>query len=94
MLGRVSDPLISLVLGIAIGAPAALLPHAAKSGLRAASTALTAGLANPVLSLLEDLLAVVLFVLTVVLPLLALLLVAGLTFFVLRRLRRRSRAAA
>ncbi|HLA79966.1 MAG TPA: DUF4126 domain-containing protein [Vicinamibacteria bacterium] len=94
MLGRVSDPLISLVLGIAIGAPAALLPHAAKSGLRAASTALTAGLANPVLSLLEDLLAVLLFVLTVVLPLLALLLVAGLTFFVLRRLRRRSRAAA
>ena len=53
-----------------------------------------AGLANPVLSLLEDLLAVLLFVLTVVLPLLALLLVAGLTFFVLRRLRRRSRAAA
>ncbi len=94
MLGRVSDPLVALVLGIALGAPTALLPHAAKSGLRAASTAMTAGLANPVLSLLEDMLAVLLFVITVVLPLLALLLVAGLSFFVVRRLRRRSPATA
>lgn len=35
-----------------------------------------------------------LFAITVVLPLLALLLVAGLTFFVLRRLRRRAPATA
>jgi hypothetical protein len=94
MLGRVADPLSALVLGVALGAPTALLPHAAKSGLRAASTAMTAGLANPVLSLLEDVVALLLFAITVVLPLLALLLVAGLTFFVLRRLRRRAAATA
>ena len=94
MLGRVSDPLTALVLGVAVGAPTALLPHAAKTGLRLASSSFSAGLANPVLSLLEDLLALVLFVITVVLPMLALLLVAGLTFFVLRRLRRRPLATA
>ena len=94
MLGRVSDPLTALVLGVAVGAPTALLPHAAKTGLRLASSAFTAGLANPVLSLLEDLLTLALFVITVVLPMLALLLVAGLTFFVLRRLRRRPLATA
>lgn len=38
--------------------------------------------------------ALLLFAITVVLPLLALLLVAGLTFFVLRRLRRRAPATA
>lgn len=94
MLGRVSDPLTALVLGVAVGAPTALLPHAAKTGLRLASSSFSAGLANPVLSLLEDLLTLALFVITVVLPMLALLLVAGLTFFVLRRLRRRPLATA
>ena len=33
-----SDPLTALVLGTAVGAPAALVPHAAKTALRAAST--------------------------------------------------------
>lgn len=94
MLGRVSDPLMAVVLGVALGAPAALVPHAAKTSLRLASSSFSAGLANPVLSLLEDLLTLVLFVITVVLPILALLLLAGLTFFVLRRLRRRSLATA
>ena len=54
VLWPVSDPLTALALGVAVGAPTALLPHAAKSMLRAASTALTAGLANPLISLLED----------------------------------------
>lgn len=94
MLGRVSDPLVSMVLGVALGVPTALLPHAAKSGLRAASTAMTAGLANPLLSLLEDMMALLLFLITVILPLLALVLVAGLTFFVWRRFRSRSPAIA
>src|SRR5512138_341258 len=65
VLGTVSDPLTSLVLGTVVGAPSALVPHAAKSALRAASTAATGGLANPVLSLLEDVLSVLTFVLAV-----------------------------
>jgi len=90
---QISDPLTALALGVAVGAPSALVPHAAKSLLRAGSTALTGGLANPVLSLLEDLAALALFILAVVLPVLVaagLLLVALL---VVRRLARRPPSA-
>jgi hypothetical protein len=55
---KVSDPLTALALGAAVGTPAALVPHAAKSVLRAASTTFTAGLANPLLSFMEDALTV------------------------------------
>lgn len=66
--GTVSDPLTSVVLGVAVGAPTALVPHAAKSLFRAASTALTGGLANPLISLLEDVVAIALFALAVLVP--------------------------
>jgi len=90
---QISDPLTAMALGVAVGAPSALVPHAAKSLLRAGSTALTGGLANPVLSLVEDVAAVVLFILAVVVPV---LLAAGLllvAFLVVRRLARRSPSA-
>jgi hypothetical protein len=90
---QISDPLTAIALGVAVGAPSALVPHAAKSLLRAGSTALTGGLANPVLSLLEDVAAVALFVLAVVVPVLVaagLLLVA---FLIVRRLARRPPSA-
>jgi hypothetical protein len=89
VLWKVSDPLTAMVLGAAVGAPAAMVPHAAKSVLRAASTTLTAGVANPVLSFLEDVLTVTLFVLAIVVPLLVAALTAALAFLVLRRLQRR-----
>ncbi len=90
VLGTVSDPLTSVVLGTAVGAPTALVPHAAKSALRVASSAATAGLANPLLSLLEDLIAVVTFVLAVLAPLLVVA-ALGLTLFLAARwLRRRA----
>jgi Domain of unknown function (DUF4126) len=92
-LGTVTDPLTAIVLGVVVGAPSSLIPHAAKSAVRAVSTAMTAGLGNPVLSLAEDLLVVCLVLLAVFLPLLVLagLLLTGL--LVARRLRR-PRAAA
>jgi hypothetical protein len=90
----VSDPLTALALGTAVGAPSALVPHAAKSTLRVASTAFTGGLANPLLSFLEDAAALVMFVVTVVVPLLAAALVAVTAFFVVRALRRRTSAGA
>lgn len=68
VLGRVSDPLTAWVLGIVVGAPTSFVPHVAKSGLRLASTALTAGFANPLVSLVEDVSTVVLVVLAVVAP--------------------------
>jgi hypothetical protein len=73
-LGQVTDPLHALALGAAVGAPAALVPHAAKAGLRAASTAFTGGLANPLLSFGEDVVTLLLFALAVLVPLAVVLL--------------------
>jgi len=90
---EVRDPLTALAVGVAVGAPSALVPHAAKSLLRAGSTALTGGRANLVLSLLEDVATVALFVLSVVVPVLVaagLLLVA---FLIVRRFARRPPSA-
>ncbi len=93
VLGTVSDPLTAVVLGTAVGAPSALVPHAAKSALRAASTATTGGLANPLISLAEDGLSLLTFVLAVLVPLLVVVLL-GLTLFLASRwLRRRRRTA-
>jgi len=93
VLGTVSDPLTSIVLGTAVGAPSALVPHAAKSALRAASTATTGGLANPVLSFIEDGISIALFVLAVLVPLLVVVLL-GLTLYLASRWLRRRRAPA
>lgn len=81
---QIKDPLIALAVGVIVGAPTALAPHAAKSALRAASSATTAGIANPVISLIEDGLAVALFVLVVVLPILSLAFVALTVWLFLR----------
>jgi len=89
VLGTVSDPLTALVLGTAVGAPSALVPHAAKAALRTVSTTLTGGLANPVLSFLEDALSLVTFVLAVLVPVLVVVLMAITLFIALRLLRRR-----
>ena len=90
---KIEDPLVALAMGVAVGAPAALVPHAAKSVLRAASTTFTGGLANPVISVAEDVLAVGMFVLTVIVPLVAALLLLAVAVFVVRRLARRSAPA-
>ncbi len=90
VLGTVSDPLTALVLGTAVGAPAALVPHVAKSALRMVSTTLTGGLANPFLSLLEDAIAILTFVLAILVPVLVVLLLAVTLFIALRLLRRRA----
>ena len=89
VIGVVSDPLTALALGTAVGAPAALVPHAAKSALRAASSTLTGGLANPVLSLIEDGLALVLFALAVLVPLVVVGLLGLALVLVVRRFRHR-----
>jgi len=89
VLGTVSDPLTALVLGTAVGAPTALVPHAIKTALRTVSTTFTGGLVNPLLSVLEDIITVATFVLAVLVPLLVVALLAATVYFV-RRLVRRS----
>jgi hypothetical protein len=92
VLWQVSDPLTALALGVAVGAPTSLVPHAAKSLLRAASTTFTGGLANPFISILEDLMAVALFVLTVLIPVVVAAMLLLISLLVVRRLSRRSSA--
>lgn len=94
VIGQVSDPLVAVTLGTAVGAPAALVPHAAKSVLRAASTTFTGGLANPVISLIEDAASFVLFALAVLVPLVVLGLLAVALALILRRLRARPAVVA
>ena len=89
VLGTVADPLTASVLGIAVGAPTALVPHVAKSALRVASSAATGGLANPALSFVEDAVSVVVLILAVLVPLLVVALVAATVFLAVRFLRRR-----
>jgi Domain of unknown function (DUF4126) len=89
VLWQVSDPLTALALGVAVGAPTSLVPHAAKSLLRAASTTFTGGLANPIISVLEDLIAVALFVLTVLIPVVVAAVLVLIGLLVARRLTRR-----
>lgn len=65
----------------------ALLTHLGKAGTRVASTATTAGVGSPVLSVLEDLTAVGLVVVAVLIPILALVLVALLLAVAVRGLK-------
>lgn len=87
---QVNDPLIAVVIGICVGAPVALGPHVAKSAFRAASSATTAGFANPIVSFVEDGVAIVLVVLAVVVPIVSLFLVAMVAWWVIRRRRRKT----
>jgi hypothetical protein len=73
-----SVPKGALILATVIGGGAALTAHAAKASIRAASTVTTAGTANPLLSLLEDMFAFVNAVVAVFFPWLVLLLIAAI----------------
>jgi hypothetical protein len=67
-----ADPTTAAVVGLILGTPTALGIHAAKSATRVTSTATTMGVANPFLSLVEDvtafLLALVSFLVPVLVP--------------------------
>jgi len=85
----------SIVL-FALGAVTAGSLHATRATVRPASTTLTAGAGNPVLSLVEDVSAAVLSILGVIVPLLGVLLllvVAAVAVLWWRRVTRRRRRA-
>lgn len=90
-LGTVSDPLTSWILGALVGTPAALVPHAAKSGLRLASSVFTAGIANPVISILEDVSTVALVIIAVLLPVVVCVLLLAASWYVANQIRTRRR---
>ena len=86
-----ADPAMAALAGLVIGAPTALGFHAAKAGTRAASSATTLGVANPVLSTIEDIVAVLFPIVGLVAPLLVPV-VLVLVIWVMWRLFKRARA--
>jgi hypothetical protein len=85
------DPVTAMVIGLVAGGTAAGAVQLARSTTRVASTMFTGGLANPVISLADDGLAVFGVALAFILPVLAAIGVVVLMFaavwFVLRRRR-------
>jgi len=88
------SPLQTTILAIVMGGSVATGVHLVKAQTRLVSSATTAGLGNPILSLLEDVGALVLSVLSLIVPVVAalLLLVMGLLLVLaFRRLTRNPR---
>ena len=87
---QIDEPLWAMVLGIIVGAPTALAPHAAKAATRGLSTSLTAGIANPVLSIMEDVSAAAIAVLAILVPTLTAILLVVVVFLGWRWWKRRA----
>jgi Domain of unknown function (DUF4126) len=84
------DPTIAAITGFVIGTPTALGFHTLKAGTRVASSATTFGCANPVLSLIEDVISFCFSILAIFAPLLVplvLLLVALVLWRIVKRAR-------
>ena len=91
------DPTVAAIAGLAIGAPTSLGFHTLKAGTRVASSAATFGCANPVISIIEDLLSFSLSVTAIFIPIIVPLVIGvfvlGL-WWVVRRIRRGATASA
>lgn len=86
------SPTVAAIVGIMIGAPTSLGFHTLKAGTRVASSAATLGCANPILSLIEDVISLSLTVLAIFVPLavpIALALLVWGLWVVAKRVRRR-----
>ena len=64
------DPATAAIVGLVVGGPLALGVHSAKAGTRGVSTATTLGVANPVISIFEDITAFLVGLLAMLAPLL------------------------
>lgn len=87
------DPAAAAIAGIIVGAPAALAFNAAQTGVRVGSTATTAGLGNPVVSVVEDFLAFVTVMVAFLAPILipiVMVIFAVLVFRLARSIRDRN----
>jgi hypothetical protein len=88
--------MVAAIAGLIIGLPTALAFHTAQSGTRLASTATTGGLANPIVSVVEDALAVAMVIIALAAPILVPLALVLLLMAIWRMVRaaRARRAAA
>jgi hypothetical protein len=91
--GVIND--ISPILSMALGLVVAGSVHGAKMLARPAVTATTAGIGNPIVSTIEDIISAVTSLLSVLLPWLVMLVaVTGIVLFLRWRIRRAERRAA
>lgn len=74
------DPMVAAIAGLIIGAPTAMAMHAAQAGTRVVSTTTTGGLGNPVVSVVEDIVAFVTVVVAFLAPVLVPLILALVLF--------------
>ena len=81
------DPLLALVIAIALTGTFTVPTHVIKGGSRLISSTTTGGIANPLLSLGEDLLTIALVIMGIFLPLLAIGLIGVLAIITFRKLR-------
>ncbi len=88
------DPATAALLGLVIGAPIALGVHGAKAGARGVSSATTLGVANPVISIFEDIAAFLVALLALLAPLLVplMLICLGIVGWKAARLAKRIKA--
>ena len=87
------DPLLSTVVGLVLGGSMAQGVHLVKAKLRLLSSALTATVANPFLSIIEDVLALVATIMAFLLPVLLFLAALALSIWGFRAwFRRRNQA--
>lgn len=84
-----SNPLLTWAVAIIAGGGAATLTNAASGTARVASTATTAGIANPALSVVEDVTAVSVSLLSLFIPILGIVLVIVVAFFIWRMRKKR-----
>lgn len=86
------DPMLSTVVGLVLGGTMAQGVHLVKAKLRLLSSALTATVANPFLSIIEDLLALVATIMAFLLPVLLFCAAVGVSTWGLRTwVKRRNR---
>ena len=85
-----THPVLALVCGLLIAGGV----HAAKATARPVVTATTGGVLNPVVSTLEDVLALVTAILSIIAPLLGMLILVLIVVWLVRRLRHRREPTA
>ena len=84
---HLADPSTAAIAGLIVGAPTAFAFHTAQTGTRVASTATTAGLGNPIVSLVEDVLAVLTVLVAFLAPILIPVVAAVVLYAVWRMVR-------
>ncbi len=82
------DPVVAAVIGFLVGTPTSLAFHGMKAGTRVASSAATFGCANPVLSLVEDVISVAFSILAIFAPILVPLALALIALVLWRLFKR------